>query len=35
MHRRAGWQGIVEEYREYLPVSDKTPVVSLQEGNTH
>ncbi len=34
MHRRAGWQGIVEEYREYLPVSDKTPVVSLQEGNT-
>lgn len=34
MHRRASWQGIVEEYREYLPVSDKTPVVSLQEGNT-
>jgi len=24
----------VEEYREYLPVSDRTPVVSLQEGNT-
>jgi threonine synthase len=28
------WRGIIEEYREFLPVSDKTPVVTLQEGNT-
>ena len=28
------WKGIIEEYREYLPVSDKTPVVTLLEGNT-
>ena len=28
------WRGIIEEYREYLPVSEKTPVVSLFEGNT-
>jgi threonine synthase len=28
------WRGLIEEYREYLPVSDKTPVVTLQEGNT-
>lgn len=28
------WKGLIEEYREYLPVSDKTPVVTLNEGNT-
>lgn len=28
------WQGLIHAYREYLPVSDKTPVVSLHEGNT-
>jgi threonine synthase len=26
--------GIVERYQEYLPVTDKTPIVSLNEGNT-
>jgi len=26
--------GVIERYREYLPVSAKTPVVSLNEGNT-
>ncbi|MDD5259258.1 MAG: threonine synthase [bacterium] len=28
------YQGLIEKYREYLPVSAKTPVVSLLEGNT-
>jgi threonine synthase len=28
------WRGIIEEYREYLPVSGKTPVVTLHEGGT-
>ncbi len=28
------WKGIIEEYREYLPVTVKTPVVTLLEGNT-
>ena len=28
------WKGLIEEYRKYLPVSDKTPVVTLKEGNT-
>ena len=28
------WQGVISHYREYLPVSDKTPVITLQEGNT-
>lgn len=26
--------GIIEKYREYLPVTDSTPVISLNEGNT-
>ncbi len=26
--------GVIDKYREYLPVSDKTPVITLQEGNT-
>ncbi|MHB8171445.1 MAG: threonine synthase [Thermincolia bacterium] len=28
------WQGVVTEYREYLPVNENTPIVSLNEGNT-
>ncbi|MBI3315343.1 MAG: threonine synthase [Candidatus Omnitrophica bacterium] len=28
------WTGVIEHYREYLPVSPKTPVVTLQEGHT-
>ncbi|MDP2654471.1 MAG: threonine synthase [Candidatus Omnitrophota bacterium] len=28
------WNGIINRYREFLPVSDKTPVVTLLEGNT-
>lgn len=29
-----GWPGLIEKYRQYLPVSDSTPVVTLHEGNT-
>jgi len=28
------WTGLIDHYREYLPVSDKTPVITLYEGNT-
>jgi len=28
------WRGIIEEFRAFLPVSAKTPVVTLNEGNT-
>ncbi len=28
------WTGVVEKYRRYLPVTEKTPVISLFEGNT-
>ncbi|MCL5061753.1 MAG: threonine synthase [Nitrospiraceae bacterium] len=31
---RVLWKGIIEEYREFFPVTDRTPVVSLLEGNT-
>jgi threonine synthase len=31
---RFGWQGLIEAYRSYLPVSEATPVVTLLEGNT-
>jgi threonine synthase len=28
------WPGVVEHYRRFLPVSEQTPVITLQEGNT-
>ncbi len=28
------WRGVIEEYRDFLPVSDKTPIVTLHEGDT-
>ncbi|MGI9033751.1 MAG: threonine synthase [Acidimicrobiales bacterium] len=30
----AAWRGIIEEYRQFLPVGEGTPVVTLQEGAT-
>jgi threonine synthase len=30
----AGWRGVIEEYRDLLPVTDTTPVVTLLEGGT-
>ncbi|THV42960.1 threonine synthase [Glycomyces buryatensis] len=31
---RPGWRGLIEEFRDRLPVTDATPVVTLQEGGT-
>jgi len=28
------WRGLIEEYRERLPVDDDTPVITLREGGT-
>ena len=28
------WRGVIAAYRPWLPISDSTPVVSLNEGNT-
>ncbi len=30
----SAWRGVIERYREYLPVSPTTPIVTLLEGNT-
>jgi threonine synthase len=32
--RISGWPGVIEHYREMLPVSEDTPIVTLLEGNT-
>jgi len=28
------WRGIIDRYRAFLPVTDRTPIVTLDEGNT-
>lgn len=28
------WKGLIQEYKEFLPVNDNTPLLSLHEGNT-
>ncbi|KXH86706.1 threonine synthase [Sporosarcina sp. HYO08] len=30
----ARWNGLISEYKEWLPVTDETPALTLQEGNT-
>jgi len=32
--RSQNYKGVIERYRTYLPVTDKTPIVTLNEGNT-
>ena len=34
MHGAHQWRGLIEEYRDRLPVSDATPVITLREGGT-
>lgn len=34
MNNAPRWRGLIEAYREFLPVSTSTPVVTLLEGNT-
>jgi threonine synthase len=28
------WRGVIDEYRKFLPVTERTPIVTLGEGNT-
>ncbi|MFC7685963.1 threonine synthase [Ureibacillus sp. GCM10028918] len=28
------WKGLIEEYKEFLPVNENTPLLTLNEGNT-
>ena len=34
MSRTSPWRGVIEEFRERLPVTDATPVITLREGGT-
>ncbi len=31
---RMNWEGIINHYKKYLPVTDETPIITLLEGNT-
>ena len=33
-YRKKSWPGLIEAYKQYLPVKNKTPIISLNEGNT-
>ena len=28
------WKGLIENYKEYLPINENTPSLTLNEGNT-
>ncbi|MDY6895745.1 MAG: pyridoxal-phosphate dependent enzyme, partial [Thermotogota bacterium] len=28
------WPGIINAYKEYMPIDEKTEIITLQEGNT-
>jgi len=28
------WKGLINKYKEFLPVTEKTPIITLHEGNT-
>src|SRR5574337_366854 len=34
MMKTTHWNGIIDRYRAFLPVTDRTPIVTLGEGNT-
>jgi threonine synthase len=34
LHRAAGWRGVIEEYRDRMPVGPDTDVITLREGGT-
>ncbi|GAB6183867.1 threonine synthase [Thermodesulfovibrio hydrogeniphilus] len=34
MNAKSSWQGIIRQYFEFFPVTEKTPIVTLLEGNT-
>lgn len=34
MNAKSPWKGIIREYFEFFPVNEKTPIITLLEGNT-
>ena len=33
-YKKKKWPGLINAYKQYLPVTNKTPIISLNEGNT-
>ena len=33
-YRKKRWPGLINAYKQYLPITEKTPIISLNEGNT-
>lgn len=33
-NKMSSWKGLLHEYKEFLPVTEQTPLLSLREGNT-
>ena len=33
-YRKKRWPGLINAYKQYLPVTNKTPIITLNEGNT-
>tara|TARA_Y100000589_G_scaffold237664_1_gene225070 strand:- start:5128 stop:6228 length:1101 start_codon:yes stop_codon:yes gene_type:complete len=33
-YKKKAWPGLIEAYKQYLPVTNSTPIISLKEGNT-
>jgi len=33
-YRKKRWPGLIKAYKQYLPITSNTPIVSLNEGNT-
>jgi len=33
-YKKKNWPGLIEAYKQYLPVTSKTPIITLKEGNT-
>lgn len=34
MNSRLRWPGVIEAYREFMPVAEQTPIITLREGDT-
>jgi len=33
-YRKKSWPGLIKAYKQFLPVTKKTPIITLKEGNT-
>ncbi len=33
-YRKKSWPGLIKAYKQFLPITEKTPIITLNEGNT-